>query len=185
MPAIFQKICSMNGRQVDVTMLAQGGKSFAYHVDQPETRFNILYGNYDLIVLQDRQKDYDAKDSMEYGMALDGFISQTSARKVLYMTWVIEPERALQEYVADGYKALGEAIHADVAPVGTAFWSYKDTHPNKEDELFAPDGRHATPLGSTLAAYTLYETVFGYPYEMISPEHGEMCSLIHEIIRQF
>ena len=52
MPAIFQKICRENGIDMHVTMLTQGGMGLDYHAKQPEVRFNILFGGYDIVVLQ-------------------------------------------------------------------------------------------------------------------------------------
>lgn len=182
MPAIFQAICRANGRDAEVTMLAHSGKTFEFHKDQQEVRFNILYGNYDVIIMQDRQKDYDAENSLRYGMELDQFIQQTRAEKVLYMTWTIEPERHLQQYVADGYDALGRAIGASVAPAGLVWWKYREAYP--EEELFFTDGRHASQRGSTLAAYSIYQTLYGYPERLLEERDEKLCSMIAETIEQ-
>ena len=118
MPHIFQMICEKNGIDAQVTMLAHGGKTLAFHQAEPEVRFNILYGNYDYIILQDRQKDFSPDGALEAGTAIDQFIQQTPSKKILYMPWTVPQEKMLQAQVAGGYYRLGRAIHASVAPVG-------------------------------------------------------------------
>ena len=52
MPHLFAQICKSRQREVEVTMLSHGGKGWDFHVEEPEIRFNILYGGYDAVVLQ-------------------------------------------------------------------------------------------------------------------------------------
>ena len=52
MPQMFAEICREKQKEVEVTMLAHGGKGWDFHVEEPEARFNILYGGYDAVVLQ-------------------------------------------------------------------------------------------------------------------------------------
>ena len=48
---IFKDICKENGIDMQVTMLTKGGMGFDYHVENEQTKFNILYGDYDFIIL--------------------------------------------------------------------------------------------------------------------------------------
>ena len=52
MPGIFKEICKENGIDMQVTMLTKGGMGLDYHADNEQTRFNILYGDYDFVILQ-------------------------------------------------------------------------------------------------------------------------------------
>ena len=52
MPEMFRDICKKNGIDMHVTMLTKGGMGLDYHADNEQTRFNILYGEYDYIILQ-------------------------------------------------------------------------------------------------------------------------------------
>lgn len=76
----FQMICEKNGIDAQVTMLAHGGKTLAFHQAEPEVRFNILYGNYDYIILQDRQRLFP-DGALEAGTAIDQFIQQTPSKR--------------------------------------------------------------------------------------------------------
>lgn len=183
MPHIFQMICEKNGIDAQVTMLAHGGKNLAFHQAEPEVRFNILYGNYDYIILQDRQKDFSPDGALEAGTAIDQFIQQTPSKKILYMPWTVPQEKMLQAQVAGGYYRLGRAIHASVAPVGLLWWEYMDRHPG--ENLFMDDNRHATPKGSTLAAYTIYQTIFGEPAVILKPEDSDITALVNARIKEY
>ncbi len=176
MPRIFQQVCQENGIPAEVTMLAHSGKTFEFHSEQPEVRFNILYGNYDYIILQDRQKDFSPDAALKFGTAIDEIIRQTTSKKILYMTWTIPQERAIQNEVAQGYYRLGQAINAPVAPVGLLWWEYADRHP--DEALFVEDNRHATPTGSALAAYTIFQTIFNRPPRAIMAEHTNIVDLV-------
>ena len=52
MPSMFKDICKENGIDMHVTMLTKGGMGLDYHADNEQTRFNILFGEYDYIILQ-------------------------------------------------------------------------------------------------------------------------------------
>lgn len=53
MPEIFAELARMKGIACEVTMITHGGWFLHQHQKEPEVRFNILYGNYDYVVLQE------------------------------------------------------------------------------------------------------------------------------------
>ena len=52
MPKIFKDICAENGIDMQVTMLTKGGMGLDYHAENEQTRFNILFGDYDFVIIQ-------------------------------------------------------------------------------------------------------------------------------------
>ena len=48
---MFKNRCNQNNMDVHVTTLTHGGKPLLWHGEEHEVRFNILYGEYDYIVL--------------------------------------------------------------------------------------------------------------------------------------
>ena len=44
MPHLFAEICRENHAEVEVTMLAHGGRGWDFHLEEPEVQFNIRYG---------------------------------------------------------------------------------------------------------------------------------------------
>ena len=103
---------------------------------------------------------------------LDGWIRQSGARTVLYMTWSEKNNPEGQARMTDAYKRLGEELGALVAPVGTAWQAHRAAYP--ETELYFSDGEHASPEGSLLAAYTLFGTIFGRK-PVCPPEEASLC----------
>lgn len=186
MPRLFQKICEENGVPAEVAMLSHGGKGFDFHQDQPEVRFNILYGGYDHIVLQHTAHPFGKEQEMfEAAEKIDQWIQQAKAKKILYMTWSEKNNEAGQERMANAYFELGKRIHATVAPVGLVWWKLFHSHP--EIELYFTDGQHASPAGSLVAAYTIFSAITGKQakatepldrlisrsaYETVLTEHG-------------
>ena len=53
MPLMVQRRAIECGYDFRVTMIAHGGWFLAQHAEEPDVRFNILYGGYDYVVLQE------------------------------------------------------------------------------------------------------------------------------------
>ena len=153
MPYIFKLICQENNIDVDVTMLAHGYKGLDFHQKEPEVRFNILYGGYDYIVLQHLQGGFDEKTLNSSVEAIKKYIDRTDSKIVLYMPWTIKSEREKQKSMSDAYINLAKKLNVLVAPVGLVWWEFKDEHP--DIELYFKDDKHASEIGSTLAALSL------------------------------
>lgn len=158
MPYIFKLICQENNIDVDVTMIAHGYKGLDFHQKEPEVRFNILYGKYDYIVLQHLQTGFDEEILNSSVQAIKKYVNKTDSKLVLYMPWTIKSEREKQKYMSDAYINLAKKLGVLVAPAGLVWWEFKDIHP--EVELYFKDDKHASEIGSTLVAYTIYRTIF-------------------------
>lgn len=183
MPHLFAEIAAYNGVELEVTMLTKGGMGFDYHVKEQQVRFNILYGKYDYIVLQHVAHPMgDLQVMKEAAVTLSQWIAQTSSKALLYMTWTKKMDGAeAQPAMAKPYREIGALLHYPVAPVGEVWWRYHEAHP--EVELYFTDERHASREGSLLAAYTIFETMFGRaakaPNELeqsISDAAWQLCS---------
>lgn len=177
MPQIFKTICESCGADTEVAMLAHGGKGWEFHVDQPEVRFNILYGNYDVVVLQHNAHPMGSLDIMKAaGEQLIRLIKDAGARPVLYMTWTAKEDGAAkQPEMSKIYREIGSGNHCAVAPVGDVWWKYHEMNPDAE--LYAEDGHHASPIGSRIAAFTLACIALNKtPLEM-SHKKGIICDM--------
>lgn len=159
MVKMFKDIGEANNKNIAVTMLSEGGAPLSKHCDQPDTRFNILYGDYDYIVLQNAAHPFWEWELYEGLEAITEFTDQTDAKLILFMTW---PEKHLLDDYADSYAKFYEAaetIDAAVAPVGEYFLAFLSDYPDYE--LYNKDNAHASPLGSFVASRVIYETIFG------------------------
>ena len=104
MPHIFKQICQENYINIEVTMLARGYKGLDYHCKEPQTRFNILYGNYDVVVLQHLQSGFDKDVLYNSVKQLKEWINMSGATPILYMTWSMKDEREKQVELSEGYR---------------------------------------------------------------------------------
>lgn len=179
MPYIFKQICLENNIPVEVTMLARGYKGLDYHANEPETRFNILYGDYDYIILQHLQSGFDKEVLYNSAKKIKDIANISNNNKILlYMTWTLKSEREKQKDMTDGYLEAGEKLGVPVIPAGTVWWNYIDKYPDAN--LYFRDDKHASRLGSTLVAYTIFYTMYG----KLANTQNEECIKINEMIKE-
>ena len=164
MPHLFAQLCREKNVEAEVTMLAHGGKGWDFHVEEPEVRFNIMYGGYDAVVLQHTAHPMgDLQVMGKCGKQLIEWVREADARPVLYMTWTTKADgEAAQEAMSGAYRKLQEETGCELAPVGERWWKYHKEHP--EVELYAEDGQPAPPAGSRLAAEVIAEVVLKQPW---------------------
>ena len=158
MPKLFKDICKENGIDMQVTMLTKGGMGLDYHVEKQQTRFNILFGEYDFIILQHVAHPMGDFSVMEEAAdKLMEWIRMTQSKPCFYMTWTQEGDETSQKEMSKRYRKLAEKYGCKVAPVGEKWWEYIHEHP--EADLFYEDRKHASLEGSKLIARTIYETL--------------------------
>lgn len=135
----------------EVTMIAHGGWFLEQHVNEPDVRFNILYGHYDYVVLQEHAHPFDPEEKFFRAVRqLNEWILEAGSKTVIYMTWAKKEEEYNQERMTLAHEQIAEEIEALLAPVGKYWWNYKKKHP--EVEMYYKDGQHASPDGSRFAA---------------------------------
>lgn len=178
MPQIFKEICEKCGIKTEITMLARGGVGWDFHVAEPETRFNILYGKYDAVILQHVAHPMGDLDIMKVaGEKLICLTREAGARPVLYMTWTAKedgPDR--QPEMSKVYRKLGADNCCEVAPVGDVWWKFHEMEP--DIELYGEDGYHASLIGSKIAAFTLACVVLNKAPLELSNEDHDVCDVV-------
>ncbi len=109
MPKIFADICRKNGVDMQVTMLTQGGMGLDYHADNEQTRFNILFGDYDFIILQHVAHPMGEFSVMEEASdRIMEWIKQTRSKACFFMTWTEEDNEAFQKEMSSRYRKLAD-----------------------------------------------------------------------------
>lgn len=135
----------------EVTMIAHGGWFLEQHVNEPDVRFNILYGHYDYVVLQEHAHPFGPEEKFFRAVRqLNEWILEAGSKTVIYMTWAKKEEEYNQERMTLAHEQIAEEIEALLAPVGKYWWNYKKKHPKVE--MYYKDGQHASPDGSRFAA---------------------------------
>jgi len=66
MPLMVKDRADDDGFNCRVTMLAHPGWFLSQHVEEPEVRFNILYGEYDYVVLQEHAHPFGPEEGCLY-----------------------------------------------------------------------------------------------------------------------
>ena len=146
------------GIYCETTMLSHGGWTLRQHAEEPQTRFNIIYGGYDYVVLQDKAHPFEGPvELIAAANALNAFIRSAGSVPVAYMTWTKKGDEASQAEMSAAYTKMADEIGAVLAPVGEKWYSYMKEHPDAE--LYAEDGQHASMLGSSLVAQTIVDAI--------------------------
>ena len=141
-----------------VTMLAHPNWFLSQHAEEPEARFNILYGKYDYVVLQEHAHPFGPEEEfLNAAAALNRMIREAGSIPVIYECWAKKDEPELQEHMNEVHRHVAEEIGALVAPVGENWWTYQASWP--EIEMYSNDGAHASDAGSGFAAKIIWETI--------------------------
>ncbi|MCR4641721.1 MAG: hypothetical protein K5697_06800 [Lachnospiraceae bacterium] len=158
LPAKVQLLAKEEGYECDVTMLAHPNWYLKQHVEDHEACFNIKYGHYDYVVLQEHAHPFDhIEEYKEAAKVLTGWIRDAGGVPVIYGTWARRDDEAGQEPMNKVYRDLATDLNALYAPVGESWWSYMHTYP--EIELYEGDGAHASEHGTKYAAKIIWVSI--------------------------
>ncbi|MDO4490017.1 MAG: hypothetical protein Q4B85_02935 [Lachnospiraceae bacterium] len=158
MPAMVRELSREDGCQCEVTMIAHGGWYLQQHVQEPDVRFNIRYGGYDYVVLQEYTHPFGPEEKLFDAVEqLDQWIQSANAKTVLYMTWAKKGCPEDQPRITEAFHTLAGKQGALLAPVGEEWWKYLGENP--ETEMYAPDGQHASQYGSWFAAKYIWNVI--------------------------
>ena len=158
MPRLVKLRADEEGYNCRVTMLAHPNWFLSQHAEEPEARFNILYGKYDYVVLQEHAHPFGPEEEfLNSAIALNKMIREAGSTPVIYECWAKKDEPELQDHMNQVHRHVAEEIGALIAPVGENWWTYKESWPNLE--MYDEDGAHASYAGSDFAAKLIWETV--------------------------
>ena len=158
MPSMVVRRAARDGWAARAVMLAHGGWFLSQHAKEPEVRWNILFGGYDYVILQEHAHPFGPEERfLEAAEQLTALIREAGSTPVIYACWARKDERDRQPAMDAAHRRAAESTGALLAPVGEAWWPYLDAHPGVD--MYAPDGAHASPEGSSLAAAVIWETL--------------------------
>jgi hypothetical protein len=149
MPRMFTELCILKGIDMHSTMLAHPGWRLSQHLEEPEVYFNVVFGEYDFVVIQQAAHPFPGEESLlDEGGRLCDMIRKGSASPCVYMTW---PEKLYPENrdpMREAYIKLSNQTGAALCSVGDAWKIAQESGM----DLYYNDGEHANQLGSYLAA---------------------------------
>lgn len=160
MPHLCAELLRASGKDVEVTMLTRGGETLHGHILSEQTRFNILFGHYDWVILQEATGDFPSKAQyMADVTVLKGWCDEVGSRAALYMNFEspkgTPPLAPLRNAVCEA----GSLLYLPVARAGEAFARAEAECP--EIDRYFTDRHHASPAGSYLIALMIAKDVFG------------------------
>ena len=150
------------GKEIDIAMLTYPGVGLDFHIKQSQTYLNLLYGNYDAVVLQHNAHPFPGKESVISGGKAIAGICPEQTRIYLYMTWSEKNNPEGPKVMSEAYRELAEEINATVCPVGEWWWKIAEAY---GEELYFADGEHSSVLGASLAAVVIGRTLLGMVIE--------------------
>lgn len=178
LPNTFRQVAQSLGETVTVASSAPGGYQLAQHAGYAPTLDAIAAEDWDFVVLQEQSQlgalppeiTTTASGAAQLAQAIEANYECTYP--VFYMTWGRENGDAqncpnfpfmctyegMQQGLRDNYVALAGSNDGYAAPVGWAWKTVRETHP--EIDLYVADGSHPSPAGTYLAACVIYCTLF-------------------------
>ena len=158
MPLLVKRRSEDDGYSCHVTMLAHPGWFLSQHVQEPDVRFNILYGGYDYVVLQEHAQPFGPEEGfVDAASSLNTWIRDAGAIPVIYETWAKKDEPHLQAHMNEVHQRVAKEIDALLAPVGEEWWGYIKSWPHLK--MYDEDGAHASPAGSDFAAKMIWDKI--------------------------
>ena len=159
MPLLVKKRFDELGFDCHVTMLAHPGWFLSQHVEDSEAKFNIMFGGYDYVVLQEHAHPFGPEEKFfDAVRSLTAWIKEVGSTPVIYLTWAQKNEPETQQRMTEAHKAIAEETGSLLAHVGDQWWSYMLSRP--ELEMYADDGAHASPAGSDFAAKMIEAEIY-------------------------
>jgi hypothetical protein len=158
-PGMVCTLARSTGRKVVCETLAQPDFSLEDHW-RGDARRTIARG-WDVVVLQQGPSALRESRALliDFTRRFDAEIRKAGARTALYMVWPSRQRRGDFAAVGESYAAAARAVNGTLLPAGDAWlaaWSADSTLP-----LYGADGFHPSPMGSYLAAMTIYRQLFG------------------------
>jgi len=162
MPRTFAELWqSAFGELPEVTMLAYSGRSLQWHSEEYfALRFNLLYGGYDLCVIQQCAHPFPGYEETREGIrTVLRLCRAAGVRPFLYMPWCEQRFPENQEKITLALRRLAEEEQIDVIPVGDVWQTFQRKMPSVS--LYWKDGEHASVAGDYLIAATVCMSIAG------------------------
>ena len=160
-PALVVAIGRANQRILQCEQVTAPDLSLEDHWRLGDARRAIARGGWDIVVLQQGPSALPESRALlvDYTRRFDREIKQAGAATALYMVWPSQARRGDFPDVSRSYAAATRAMNGLLLPAGDAWreaWQL-----DSRLALYGPDGFHASPLGSELAAITIVQAVTG------------------------
>ena len=180
LPGIINDIALSKGNTFNHQRNTPGGSTLAQHASDSNVQNLLSSEEWDYVILQGQSQNPSfppnqvANEVYPYAASLCEGIRQanTCSQPVFFMTWGRENGDAqncdfypplctyegMQGRLTESYTEMAEDNNTLLAPVGIAWKSIRENHPNID--LYSSDGSHPSIQGSYLAACVFYSVMF-------------------------
>ncbi len=170
LPGTLAGIALSGGDTIHVEMVARPNYALIDHLTQHSgAEEAIARGGWNVVVLQQGPTSLPVnRDSLIlWTRMFDPMIRAVGARPALYMVWPAAGRPQDFDAVRTSFQAAAQAVDGIFLPAGVAWvdaWQRNATLP-----LYGSDGFHPSPLGTWLAALTIYEALTGHDPRQLPP----------------
>jgi hypothetical protein len=157
LPQVVQALAdSAGGRPIHIGEVIYGGVSLEDHWHARVALDSIATRRWDVVVLQQGPSSLDASRAnlITWTGHFASRIRAAGGEPALYQIWPEDYRRDAFDRVLESYRLAAESVNGELLPAGAAWiaaWQRDPTLP-----LYAPDGAHASPIGTYLVALTIY-----------------------------
>ncbi|MEH6535898.1 MAG: DUF4886 domain-containing protein [Psychroserpens sp.] len=154
---------------IEIRMVSQGGMTLKGHWQEKEALQAIRSDHWDYVILQEQSKlgmgvmidddIYFGQTDLffEYARKFDVEIKKADAKTVFFMTWSVSSRPEEQEILTHAYSTIAKELNATLAPIGLVWDQLRSSD---QFNFYEMDGSHPSPMGSYLAATTIFSSLF-------------------------
>ena len=202
LPQLVQNIAVSTGDNLVYEAYTPGGNTLKQHATNPAVTSTIDLGTWDYVVLQEQSQipafplPYVQAELFPYGAQLVTRIrnSNPCGNAIFYMTWGRKNGDAsncspgsymctytgMDDKISERYMHMALENEALVSPVGKVWRWLRTNYPNME--LYETDESHPSEIGSMVAAYTFYTTIFKKD-PLLATYNGNISAAEAQIVR--
>ena len=164
LPGIVQALAdSAGGDKIAVETVAEPDFALVDHLAMGTAQKEIAKGGWAFVVLQQGPSSVEVnRDTLRLATkAFASGITAVGAKPALFSAWPTSDRRVDYPRAIESYRLAAADVNGVFLPVAGAWleaWSRDSTLP-----LYAPDGLHASGLGSYVAALAIYAKLLGKP----------------------
>ncbi len=180
LPQLISEIASSTGDNLSYQSHTPGGSTLQNHANNASVLNTINLGNWDYVVLQEQSQipafsvSFVQAQFFPFAAQLANYIKSKNpcGNPIFYMTWgrkngdtqnctpgsYLCTYEGMDDKIYERYMQAALENESLVSPVGRV-WRYIRTQ-NPTLELYEADGSHPNYIGSMIAAYTFYTTIF-------------------------
>ena len=158
MPNAVKAMFEAAGISAECVMVTASGKCLDYQATAADVKYNILYGNYDYIIIQGKAGGFETEPFLAGGeKIMKELVAKTDSKPILYNVWCLKGHMKDQKILDDAYAELSRRTGAPVAPAGRVFHRARRIH--GIPELYREDGNHPTAAGTYVVAAAVFYAI--------------------------